>query len=628
MTQRPDRRPTLGASVEPGGVRFAVWAPKVERVDVQLHRRSGVVHHPLTPVGDGLHEGFVAKVGAGARYKFRLDGGDAFPDPYSRFQPEDVHGPSEVSDPTRFRWHDDDWEGVDRDGLVIYECHVGTMTPEGTFAALTGQLAALKRLGVTAIELMPVADFPGRWNWGYDGVNPFAPSRAYGRPDDLRRLVDAAHRHGLGVILDVVYNHLGPDGNYLRCYSDDYFTDRHQTPWGDAFNYDGPNNRRVRDYAIDNACRWLTEYHVDGLRLDATHAIVDDSPTHLLAELAARARSTTPRRVVIIAEDGRNDVRLIRDPDEGGYGLDGVWADDFHHAVRVFLTGEREAYFQDFAGTTAEIARAVNEGFVFQGQYSSRRGRSRGTPVTDEPAASFLFCIQNHDQVGNRATGERLHHQIDVATYHAASALLLLVPETPLLFMGQEFRASSPFLFFTDHHPELGKLVTEGRREEFKGFAAFQDPARRKEIPDPQAESTFLRSKLDLGERRANAGTLRLYRDLLRLRLTDPILTIQDRRLTHAEPLGRHLLAIHRWDESNRHHRLFLANFGPDVSLRLVEESFLSWLLAAEWRLLLSTSLRRYGGTGERVALRGPHDDRRIRLPAHTAALFAVDQQR
>ncbi|MDP9363485.1 MAG: malto-oligosyltrehalose trehalohydrolase, partial [Chloroflexota bacterium] len=562
MTQQIGWRPTMGANVTAEGTRFAVWAPNARRVEVVI---EGGDAHALSRREDDVHEGTVPGIGAGARYRFRLDGGEAYPDPYSRFQPEGPHGPSEVVDPGAFAWSGAGWPGLGPDGLVIYECHVGTMTPEGTFQALIGQLPELKRLGVTALELMPVAECPGRRNWGYDGVDLFAPSRNYGRPEDLKKLVDEAHRLGLGVLLDVVYNHLGPDGNYLRAFSDHYFTDRHQTPWGDALNYDGPGSRFVRDLAIDNACYWLAEFHLDGLRLDATHAIVDDSPTHLLAELNDRARAATPRRVVLVAEDERNDVRLVRPREEGGYGLDGVWADDFHHAVRVLLTGEREGYYGDYAGTPTEAARALRDGFVFQGQPKPRSGEPRGTEVTDEPARAFVFAIQNHDQVGNRAYGERLHHDVDAGRYAAASALLLLAPQTPLLFMGQEFAASASFMFFTDHEPDLGSNVTEGRRDEFKGFRAFADPLLRETIPDPQAEETFVRSRLNLRERQANADIYRLYRDLLALRRHDPVLTAQDRQAMAVEVVGAQTLVVHRWHGDE--HRLLIANFGPSLGV-------------------------------------------------------------
>ncbi len=611
----------LGATLLPDGVRFAVWAPKANRVDVVIEDAGAPAVHPLASGADGVWSATVPDMSAGARYRYRLDGGATFTDPYSRFQPDGVHGASEVIDPVRFRWTDGGWPGLSADGLVIYELHVGTMTPEGTFAALIRQLPALKRLGVTAIELMPVAQCPGRWNWGYDGVDLFAPSHNYGRPDDLKRLVNAAHRAGLGVLLDVVYNHLGPDGNYLRMFSYDYFTDRHTTLWGDALNYDGPNNRFVRDYVIDNACYWLAEYHVDGLRLDATDAIIDDSPTHLLAELSDRARAAAGRPVVLFAEEARNDVRTIRRRDQGGYGITGVWADDFHHAVRVFLTGEREGYYTSYQGTLPEIATALEQGFIFQGQPSPRDGKQRGTAVTDEPATGFVFCIQNHDQIGNRAYGERLHHDIDVERYHVSSALLLMVPETPLLFTGQEFRASASFMFFTDHQPELGRRVTEGRREEFKGFRAFADPHLRAAIPDPQADETFLRSKLDLNERRVNATTLRLYRDLLALRRSDPVLQVQDRERTRAVDAGAEILALHRWHSDD--HRLVIANFGPSVGIRIADQPVLADLSLDRPKLLFSTADRRYGGAGQPAELRGEDANRQIEVPARSAVLFA-----
>jgi len=611
----------LGATVLPEGVRFAVWAPRATRVDVVVDGAGASAGHPLAADADGVWSGTMPNLQAGARYRYRLDGDAAFPDPYSRFQPEGVHGASEVIDPARFRWTDGGWPGLLAEGLVIYELHVGTMTPEGTFDALIRQLPALKRLGVTAIELMPVAECPGRWNWGYDGVDLFAPSHNYGRPDDLKRLANAAHRAGLGVLLDVVYNHLGPDGNYLRMFSDDYFTDRHTTLWGDALNYDGPNNRFVRDYVIDNACYWLAEYHIDGLRLDATDAIIDESPTHLLAELGDRARAAAGRPVVLFAEEARNDVRTIRRRDQDGYGITGVWADDFHHAMRVFLTGEREGYYTSYQGTLPEIATALEQGFIFQGQPSEGDGTPRGTEVTDEPATAFVFCIQNHDQIGNRAYGERLHHDIDVERYHAASALLLLAPETPLLFMGQEFRASASFMFFTDHQPELGRLVTAGRREEFKGFRAFADQHLRAAIPDPQAEETFIRSKLDLGERRVNAATLRLYRDLLALRHADPVLKVQDRTCTQAVDAGAEILALHRWHGVD--HRLVVANFGPSVGIRIADQPVLADLSLDRPKLLLSTADRRYDGAGQPAELRGEGADRRIEVPARCAVLFA-----
>jgi maltooligosyltrehalose trehalohydrolase len=616
--------PPFGANFVPGGVRFAVWAPNADRVDVHIVDASGAPtgRYRLAPLGDGRFAVTVTGTGAGARYRFVLDGGPGLPDPYSRFQPEGPHGPSEVVDPDAYVWQGDDWPGLTAEGLAIYECHVGTMTPQGTFAALIDQLPELRRLGVTAIELLPVAECPGRWNWGYDGVDLFAPSHNYGRPGDLKRLVDAAHREGLGVLLDVVYNHLGPDGNYLRAYADDYFTDRHTTPWGDAINCDGPNSRFARDYVIHNACYWLSEYRFDGLRLDATDQIKDDGPVHILQELAERAReAVAPRSVVISAEDAHNDVRIIRRTEQGGFGLDGDWADDFHHQVRVLLTGVRGNYLDEYEGSTGDIARTINSGFFYQGQPARTSGKSLGTKVTDEPASAFVFTIQNHDQVGNRAYGERLHHEIAPDRYKTASALLLVLPYTPLLFMGQEFAASASFMFFTDHNDELGRLVTEGRREEFKGFPAFADPVLRASIPDPQDPETFLRSKLDLSEREVNAPIYELYRELLRLRREDPVLRVQDRATTHADAIGAQIVTVHRWHQDE--HRLLVANFGPSVGITPANHPALAHLPAAGWELLLTTDDRRFGGAGHRCGLFELGDGQRIEVPARTAAIFA-----
>ncbi len=609
--------PDLGARVLPGGgVRFTVWAPTARAVELVLKSGGAERRLPLQPASDGYHTRVVPDARPGDRYRFLVDGAGPFPDPASRFQPEGPHGPSQVVDPAAFPWTDHAWPGLRRDGLVIYELHVGTFTAEGTFTAAIAELPRLRELGVTAIELMPVAEFPGRWNWGYDGVDPFAPSHVYGGPDGLRCLVDAAHALGLGVILDVVYNHLGPDGNYLGAFSPYYFTDRYRTPWGDAFNYDGPHSRPVRDFVCAAACRWVEEYHIDGLRLDAVHAIFDASPTHILAELAARVRAAAGRRaVLLIAESDANDVTLIR-PAHGprpGYGLDAVWADDFHHAVHVRLTGERDGYYAAYTGELAEIARAVTEGFIYQGQRSPHTGRARGTRVTDEPADAFIFCLQNHDQVGNRAEGERLAVLVERDAYALASALLLLVPETPLLFMGQEYAATTPFLYFTDHHPELGRRVTEGRRQEFAAFPAFRDPARRARIPDPQDEATFRRSKLDPGERARHAPMERLYRDLLALRRHDPVLRVPDRTATHAAPLTADVLAVHRWRGAEQ--RLLLVNFGAAVRLPALE----SPLVPPSASLVWWSRDARYGGDG--AAPTRAHGA--VHLPARCAALFA-----
>jgi maltooligosyltrehalose trehalohydrolase len=478
--------------------------------------------HPLTPEANGMFSGWLADAAPpGRRYRYRLSGGGAYPDPASRFQPDGVHGPSMIVSPWTFEWTDGRWTGVPLADLVIYELHLGTFSQSGTFAGAMARLPALRDLGVTAIELMPVAAFPGKRNWGYDGVDLFAPARCYGLPDDLRRLVDAAHRHGLAVLLDVVYNHLGPDGAYLQQFSPYYFTHRHHSPWGAGVNLDGEQSHYVREFFIENALHWIHEYHLDGVRLDATHAIQDDSPRHFLAELTERVRGWTPgRHVHVIAEDDRNLATIVQPPEKGGWGLDAVWADDFHHQVRRAAAGDADGYFRDYRGTPDDIAATIRQGWFYTGQQSEHRQAPRGTDAASVPPQRFVYCVQNHDQIGNRAFGDRLHHRIDLAAYRALSALLLMLPQTPLIFMGQEWAAGSPFLYFTDHHAELGRLVTEGRRREFAAFAAFADDTARAGIPDPQAEATFQTSRLDWTERdRApHAQTLRLYAHLLAFR--------------------------------------------------------------------------------------------------------------
>lgn len=494
-----------------GGVSFAVWAPTHGRAVVRLDGGDDV---PLAASPDGVHRGHRAGLEAGARYRVALDDGPAFPDPASRAQPAGVHGPSEVVDPGRFGWvHDDAWAGLSPERLLIYELHVGTFTPEGTFDALRRQLPYLKDLGVTAVELMPVHDYPGQRGWGYDPAALFAPCRAYGRPDDLRRLVDEAHGLGLGVLLDVVYNHLGPDGAYWAAFGP-VLTDRHRTPWGDAVNLDGEHARGVRDMILLNAVRWLTEYRFDGLRLDATFALIDRSEEHLLAEMARRVSVLPGPPRLLIAEDNRRVPHLVRPRDEGGFGLDGIWADDFHHLVRRYLTGDEHAYFAPFPTSTAAIAQCVEERW-YRHPVGPDGAKDPATDAADVPAHRFVTCIQNHDQVGNRPRGDRLHHAIAPDVYRAASALLLFAPQAPLLFMGQEWATASPFQYFTDHGPELGARVQQGRREEFRDFPGFDG-----DVPDPQSEATFLASKLDPGERDrpGHRETLALYRALIALR--------------------------------------------------------------------------------------------------------------
>ncbi len=512
--------PVFGAVPSHEGVRFAVWQPPAGELRLQLHDGAAVGVHPLAPDGDGMLATWVRGAAAGDRYTYSLDG-SALPDPASRFQPDGVHGVSQVVDPGAFKWHDHGWRARPIDDLIVYELHVGTFSPTGTFAGVQQRLPYLRDLGVTAIELMPVADFPGRRNWGYDGAALYAPSRAYGTPEDLRRLVDVAHGHGLSVILDVVYNHLGPEGAYLTRFNHHYFNNRHRTPWGDGINLDGPGSLLVRRFILDNAAHWVREYHVDGLRLDATHALIDESAKHIVQEIAETVRAEAGRPIVVHAEDDRNLAAMIEDAALGGWGLDGVWADDFHHVVRTMVAGDNHGYYADFAGHTRELATIIEDGWLYSGDHSLHMKRHRGTHPGRVPMHRFVVCVQNHDQVGNRAMGDRLHHTIGEDAWRAVTVLLVSVPMTPLLFMGQEWAASSPFQYFTDLEPELGHRVTEGRRHEFAEFPAFTDPGARERIPDPQAEATFLASRLRWEERSGGVHerSLALHRALIALRL-------------------------------------------------------------------------------------------------------------
>lgn len=540
--------PPLGAFVDSDGLCFRTWSPDHERVELVLYAPPGG-RTPRERIAMDREPGgyFVARLPPPTGpcwYRLSVDGSDPFPDPWSQSQPLGVHGPSEVVS-FAFHWTDGAWKGIPRNDLVIYEVHVGTATQDGTFDALIERLPYLAALGVTALELMPVASFAGRWNWGYDGVSLFAPAAVYGGPSGLHRLVDRAHAVGLAVILDVVYNHLGPDGNYLGQLSAHYHSTRHHSLWGAALNLDSDDSAPVRELCLRNVEMWLRDYHLDGLRLDATDAIFDDHDPHIVAEIVQRAHAAVKGRIVhIIAEDDRNDASLVKPVSEGGVGLDAVWAGDLHHAVRCAFTFDHEGYFADYKGTAEEIATALDGGWIFEGRPALRYGgKSRGTPAHAVDPTRIVQFIQNHDQVGNRAEGDRLGLGAGAAAFRALSALLLLSPYTPLLFMGQEWNASTPFQFFTDHHEELGRKVTEGRRSEFKAFASFKG-----EIPDPQDEATFRRSKIRWDEREdpAHREVLALYRELLALRTTNPCLRCRDRSSFKARAIGPSTVVLDR----------------------------------------------------------------------------------
>jgi maltooligosyltrehalose trehalohydrolase len=576
-----------GAEILPGGgVRFRTWAPEKE-VTVVVADSEGRSRRELSlGTEPGGYRSTVDDRGrAGDRYKYRFEGKD-WPDPASRFNPEGVHGAAEVIDPRDYHWQDADWTAPPLPELVIYELHIGTFTAPGTFRAAIEKFNHLVALGVNAIEVMPVADFPGNRNWGYDGVLLYAPARIYGSPNDLRALVDAAHRHRLAVILDVVYNHLGPDGNYLGSYSRDYFNPTHKTPWGDGFNFE---LEPVRNFFVENAIYWRREFHVDGFRLDATHALADASEKHILAEIAQRIQSLGG---FLIAEDERNEAQLLRARDQGGMGLDAIWSDDFHHVVRVMLTGAREGYYKFYRGTVEELAATVEHGWLLEGAERAPRLLGRpGEALALEPE-KFVVCIANHDQVGNQAFGLRLNQLISPAAYRAAAALLCLVPYTPLIWMGQEWAASTPFLYFTDHNPQLGQKVTEGRREEFRSFSAFRDPASRTGIPDPQVEETFLRSKLKWKESNEgrHAEILRLHQEFLRLRRAEAVLRDRSRANFRVLKTADGILRI-IFGRSEGEQWLILADLIGAHSMPLFEND-------QSWRLVLSSNEKRFGGDG------------------------------
>ncbi|HZP88303.1 MAG TPA: malto-oligosyltrehalose trehalohydrolase [Burkholderiales bacterium] len=607
----------LGARLRADGVEFRVWAPASRSVSVVLERNEREAF-ALDAYADGYFYGFVPGIGAGARYRYRLDRGQSYPDPCSRFQPEGPHGPSMVVDPQRYAWTDAQWPGVRMQGQVIYELHVGTFTPEGTFDAAIAQLAALESLGITVIELLPVAEFPGRWNWGYDGVDLYAPFHGYGDADALKRFVDAAHERGLGVILDVVYNHLGPDGNYLPCFSPDYFTDRYDNEWGQAINFDGPNSGPVREFFIRNACYWISEFRLDGLRLDATQSIHDSSSPHVLSEITRRVRAAAaPRTIILVAENEPQQLRCLAPTEEGGFGLDAMWNDDFHHCARVALTGRHDGYYHDHRGKSQEFISAIKRGFLFQGQYYDWQGKPRGTPVTDEPAWAFVHFIQNHDQVANTLHGERLHRITSPGRYRTMTALMLLGPQTPMLFMGQEFGSESPFTFFADHGSALGPSVHAGRREFLSQFTAYATPAAQAKVPNPSDEETFRACHLDFSQRQSHAALYLLHRDLLSLRREDPVIARQDRFAIDGAVLSDRAFVL-RWFDDQWGDRLLAVNLGDELDFCPAPEPLLAPPCNAEWELKWSSEHPRYEGLGVLM----PCTDKGWRLPGESATLL------
>lgn len=631
----------VGADPLPGdqGTRFRVWAPRRQRVEVLLQDTSGEAAHPLAPEAQGYFSGVLPSARTGMRYRYRLDGKVCLPDPASRFQPEGPHGPSEVVDPAAFPWTDAHWPGPTLAGQVIYELHVGSFTPEGTWAAAAGELPALADLGVTLVELMPVADFPGRFGWGYDGVCWFAPSHLYGRPDDLRRFVDAAHGLGMGVLLDVVYNHFGPDGCYLREFSEGYFSRRHLSEWGESPAFDEPDSAPVREFVLANAAHWIREYHLDGLRLDATQSICDDSPQHILQQLGETVRqAASPRRALVVNENEPQHARLVRPVSQGGMGLDMVWNDDWHHSAFVAATGHDDAYYTDYRGQAQEFVSAAKHGFLYQGQWYRWQAQRRGTPALGLAPVRFVHFLENHDQVANSGCGERLHQRCSAARWRALSALLLLGPQTPMLFQGQEFACSAPFMFFADHQPALAAKVQQGRREFAAQFAQLALPEVAAGLPAPHELATFERCKLDHRERERgpHAQAWALHRDLLRLRRENPTLRRAQARCRRVDGavLGPDAFVLRFFGSPADGDRLLLVNLGRTLHLDPAPEPLLAPPTQGAWRRVWGSDELRYGGPGA-LPPEVPEAHRHIpgrsvprpfdnwRLPADSAVLLA-----
>ena len=596
------RQLPVGAEAREAGVHFRVWAPDRKSVRVVLEKPDSepeFLELDREPGDQGFFRGLAPNAAAGTLYRYLLDDDPIrYPDPASRFQPDGPHGPSQVIDPLIFNWTDDRWRGAKPEGQIIYEMHVGTFSREGNWAGAQRELAELARAGITLIELMPVADFPGRFGWGYDGVNLFAPTWLYGTPDEMRAFVNEAHAQGIGVILDVVYNHLGPDGNYLAAFSPYYFSKEYKTDWGDGINFDGERSKPVREYYLANVAYWIREFHLDGLRLDATQDIDDKSTPHILADISRTARATAGNRsIVLIGENEPQRTLLVRPESEGGYGIDTLWNDDFHHSALVALTGRNEAYYTDYLGRAQEFVSAAKYGYLYQGQWYKWQKQRRGTPTFDLPPCAFVNFIQNHDQVANTARGERPNLLTARAKYRAMTALMMLMPGTPMLFQGQEYGATTPFLYFCDHKAEISKLVREGRAKFLAQFRSLSLPEMQPVFADPGNPHTFEVSKLDFTERERNAELYQLHKDLIALRRSDPVFAKPVRRGVDGAVLSSEIFVLRYFSEEFGD-RLLVVNFGTDADLSPNPEPLLAPMFGMHWNVIWSSEDPIYGGLG------------------------------
>lgn len=612
------RRFPIGAECQPeGGAHFRIWAPNARQLSLIINHHSGSAT-PLQPEANGYWSLFYPTAQAGDRYQFQInDDTRLYPDPASHYQPEGPHAASCIVKPDLFAWADSAWSGIPSGRHVLYEMHIGTFTQAGTYEAAACELKELARLGVTTIELMPVAEFDGAFGWGYDVVGFFAPYHGYGTPDDFRAFVNEAHAQGIAVILDVIYNHVGPSGAYFSVFSDHYYSERYSSDWGAAINFDGPESAAVREYFIANVCYWVQEFHLDGLRFDATHFIYDASPDHIIAEMVRHARQAAAHKILyFIGENESQQASATAPVDQGGFGLDAVWNDDFHHAANVAARGKREAYFHDYKGSAQELISLIKWGYLYQGQYYAWQKKVRGTPVLDKAATCFIHYLQNHDQIANSGFGKRLHQHIHPGAMRAMTALLLLGPQTPLLFQGQEFGASAPFLFFADHAPEMAASVEIGRTEFLSQFPSLQSPLSLAYIHRPETRKTFERCKLDFTERERHAGIYQLHHDLLALRREDPIFA--DPYSIDGAVLSENVFLLRFFADSPDMDRLLVVNLGADMWCESVAEPLLAPAALCQWQLIWSSEHPKYGGEG----IHGIDLSQSFVISGHSAQVF------
>ena len=595
-----ERRYPVGAEFTDNGAHFRVWGPAAKKITLVASARSEQVKVVMTPEPDGYHACHLPGLIPGALYQFQIDNDETlYPDPASRYQPFGPHGPSRLENDVHFEWSDARWQGLSNVNNIIYEMHVGTFTQEGTFLAAARELTELAELGITVIELMPVNEFDGNFGWGYDGVALFAPYHAYGTPDDLRHFINRAHAVGIGVILDVVYNHVGASGCYLGKFSHDYLSKRYQSDWGDVFNFDAKNCAPVREFIISNAIYWIKEFHFDGFRLDATQQIFDASDEHIISAIVSAARAAAgSRKLLVIGENEPQHSKLVKPIHEQGYGLDALWNDDFHHSCRVAMTGRTDAYFTDYKGEAQEFIASAKYGFLFQGQWYKWQKQRRGSAALNLPPQAFVHYLQSHDQVANGGRGKRIHQLTHPALLRALTGLLLLAPQTPMLFQGQEFGASSPFIYFADNNKDLVEAVAKGRNEFLHQFLCLATPAMQSYLYRPEDITAFKLCKLNLDERKTNADIYRLHKELLQLRRTDPVLSGQDYSHTDGAAISSSLFVLRLFASTPDSDRLLLVNMGRDQLLSPAPDPLLAPHEQHDWTLYWSSEFPQYGGHG------------------------------